>query len=63
MSTCSLLDEIEAYLKKHEVSATRFGAMACGDTKFIKTLRAGRRVRENTAEAIRAWMQANDTGI
>lgn len=59
MQTTSLLAEIEAFLAKHKLSATRFGVLAAGDTKFVKTLREGRMPRESTVKNIRAYMRAN----
>ena len=58
MQTTSLLAEIEAFLAKHKLSATRFGVLAAGDTKFVKTLREGRMPRETTVKNIRAYMRA-----
>lgn len=55
----SLLDEIEEFLAEHELSATRFGVLVAGDTKFVKTLRAGRRVRASTEAVVRTWMRLN----
>lgn len=55
--TNSLIDEIEQFLETHRLSATRFGVLAAGDTKFVKTLRKGRSVREKTAKRVREWMR------
>lgn len=52
-----LIDEIENFLADHGLSATRFGVLAAGDTKFVKTLREGRVCRESTAERVREWMK------
>ena len=51
------LRDVEAFMRRFKVSATRFGAMAAGDTKFVKTLREGRQCRKATIEQVRAWMQ------
>ncbi len=59
MQTTTLLAEIEAFLAKKKLSATRFGVLAAGDTKFVKTLRDGRLPRESTVKNIRAYMRAN----
>lgn len=48
--------ELETFLTRHSLSATRFGVLAAGDTKFVKTVREGRAVRPRTQEAIRLWM-------
>lgn len=54
-----LIDEIETFLADHNLSATRFGVLAAGDTKFVKTLREGRACRVRTAERVREWMRKN----
>lgn len=53
---------VEAFMKKHSMSATRFGVYAAGDTKFVKTLRDGRNVRETTQKTIRDWMRSFEKG-
>lgn len=55
----TLIDEIETFLRDNGLSATRFGVLAAGDTKFVKTLREGRSPRDATVQRVRAWMQAN----
>lgn len=52
------LDEVESFLREHSLSATRFGVLAAGDTKFVGTLRKGRKLRLSTVERVRAWMEA-----
>lgn len=54
-----LIDEIETFLADHNLSATRFGVLAAGDTKFVKTLREGRMCRAGTAKRVREWMRQN----
>jgi hypothetical protein len=51
-----LIDAIETFLKASGLSATRFGVLAAGDTKFVKTLRDGRKVRSATEQRVRDWM-------
>jgi hypothetical protein len=58
-NTGKFLDEVESFLREHSLSATRFGVLAAGDTKFVNTLRKGRKVRLATEQRVRAWMQAN----
>lgn len=60
MQSLTLIDEIEQFLARNNLSATRFGVLAAGDTKLVKTLRDGRMPREATAQRVRAWMKAND---
>lgn len=52
----SLLDCVEKFLKRENLSATRFGVLAAGDTKFVGTLRKGRKVRATTEARVRDWM-------
>lgn len=57
MSNDKLLTTVETFLARHELSATRFGVLAAGDTKFVKTLRDGRQPRDTTEAAIRKFMR------
>lgn len=50
------LEDVERFLRKQGLSATRFGAMAVGDTKFVRSLRKGRIAREKTIREVRDWM-------
>lgn len=54
----TLLADVEAFLKAHGLSATRFGVLAAGDTKFVNTLRKGRKLRLVTEQRVRDWMRA-----
>ncbi len=56
MSEANFLQTVEAFMAKHGLSATRFGVLVVGDTKFVKTLRGGRKVRQTTEAAVRQWM-------
>lgn len=65
MQSTDLITDIEKFLKRNNLSATRFGVLVVGDTKFVKTLRGSetkppRQPREMTAQRVRAWMKAND---
>lgn len=55
----TLIDEIETFLRTTGLSATRFGVLAAGDTKFVKTLRKGRKPRADTVQRVRDWMKRN----
>lgn len=64
MQTPSLIEQIEKFLEATGLSATRFGVLAAGDTKFVKTLRGApgkkpRQPRADTVRRVRDWMQAN----
>lgn len=57
MSSDTFLSDVEKFMVRHGLSATRFGALAAGDTKLVKTLRNGRKVRQKTEKLIRDWMR------
>lgn len=52
----TLLDDIEAFLSAHEMSASRFGELALKDKPFVFQLRGGRRVWPETEAAVRRFM-------
>ena len=53
----TLLHDVEAFLRAHpEVSPTRFGADALGDSHFVRTLRDGRRLWPETETKVRTFM-------
>jgi hypothetical protein len=54
----TLLEDVEKFLKRENLSATRFGVLAAGDTKFVGTLRKGRKLRASTETRVREWMLA-----
>lgn len=58
-----LIDEIEAFLKANEMSATAFGTQALNDPPFVAQLRAGRDVKMSTVERVRAFMQQHGVEI
>lgn len=53
----TFLEDVEKFLREHSLSATRFGVLAAGDTKFVSTLRKGRKLRLSTEQRVRDWMQ------
>jgi hypothetical protein len=50
-----LLQDIEAFLGRHQMAPTTFGAMV-NDRHFVRQLRAGRRVWPETASRVRQAM-------
>jgi phosphopantothenoylcysteine decarboxylase/phosphopantothenate--cysteine ligase len=52
----SLLAEIEAFLARSGVTATKFGLAAVNDGHLVKNLRAGSSVTLKTADKVRAYM-------
>ena len=55
-----LLTDIEAFMVRHELSATTFGQRANGDRHFVRQLREGRETRRSTEAKIRNFMTASD---
>jgi hypothetical protein len=52
----ALLQDIEAFLEMHEISATALGHQALRDRHFVRQLRAGRRVWPETEAKVRQFM-------
>lgn len=55
----ALLEEIERYLVRSGFSASRFGALACSNSRVVYRLRAGDDVTTRTEARIRQWMADN----
>lgn len=53
-----LLDQIETYLARHGMPASRFGRLAVGDPRFVEDLRGGRSPRRKTLERVEAYLRA-----
>ena len=51
-----LLADVEAFLTRHDMNHTRFGKLALNDTAFVTRLRAGKDLRFDTADRVRAFM-------
>lgn len=56
-----LLDEIETFLARHEVSATTFGRLAMNDPHFMRDIRGDRCLRPESVMKVRAFMRERDT--
>lgn len=56
-----LLQDVETFLARENLSATRFGVLVAGDTKLVSTLRKGRKIRPSTETRIREWMTSQGT--
>lgn len=52
-----LLTEIEGFLTRNAMSASRFGVSILNDTKFVSRLRDGKDVRLETADRVRKFMR------
>lgn len=57
-----LLPRIEAFLDKHALGETIFGAHAAGDTHLIYDMRDGRKLRRATRRKIEDFMKAYKNG-
>lgn len=47
-----LLPEIETYLARTGLAASRFGRLAVGDPRFVADLKGGRKLRPKTHERV-----------
>ena len=57
------LQEIEAFLRKHEMNATQFGRLALNDTNFVHRVRGGADIRLSTVEKVRSFMDKTDKDL
>lgn len=51
-----ILMEIERYLRKHGITASRFGRLAASDPRLVADLRKGRDPSSRTVARIRSFM-------
>jgi hypothetical protein len=56
-SNSSLLEEIESFLDRSELSASAFGQQVMGDRHLVHRLRGGKTVRLPTADKIRGFIK------
>jgi hypothetical protein len=54
-----LLSEIESYLARTGLAASRFGRLAVGDPRFVDDLRGGRQPRRKTVERVATFLSAS----
>jgi 2,4-dienoyl-CoA reductase-like NADH-dependent reductase (Old Yellow Enzyme family) len=55
-----LMQRIQFFLKRAEMTPTRFGREAIGDPRLVKDMKNGRELRECTAARIHAWLDAQE---
>lgn len=48
---------VEKFLKRHDVTATRFGRLAANDPNFVFDLRSGRKPNPDLIEKVDGWMR------
>ncbi|NIJ09186.1 hypothetical protein FHS31_002818 [Sphingomonas vulcanisoli] len=58
-----ILQEIEGYLRAHHMTPSRFGRLVVNDPHLIRGLRAGRRLRRDTAERIERFLKDEEAAI
>ncbi len=51
-----LLERIEAHLREHKMTPSRFGREAVNDWRFVPQLRAGREPRTQTVERVLRYL-------
>jgi hypothetical protein len=51
-----LIRHVEAFLRTHNMPATKFGRLAARDPRFVLDLRMGRLPRPETEARTRQWM-------
>jgi hypothetical protein len=51
-----LIRDIEKFLRRTDMPATKFGRLAASDPRFVLDLRMGRIPRSHTAERIKHFM-------
>ena len=56
----TLLPIVESYLRRHKMSATRFGRITVGDANLVSQMRKGRILRAGTAEKVIRFMRASE---
>ena len=57
-----LIRDIEKFLRRHDIPATKFGRLAAQDPRFVLDLRMGREPRAHTAARIHAYMAGFEEG-
>ena len=58
-----IADDIEAFLKRHDMKPTRFGQLAMNDKAFVHQVRKGRRVWPDSEARVREFMRLQDEGL
>lgn len=58
-----LLEDVEAYLARHGMSATAFGVAVTSDRHLVHRLRRGVPVSIDTADRIRQYMHAHPVPV
>jgi hypothetical protein len=62
MSTPDILAEVEAFLRTSGMGPSYFGKLAVGNSEIVRKLRDGRPILTSTADRLRAFIEARQTG-
>lgn len=62
-TSARLLEDIEAFLQRHRMSATAFGLAAINDGHLVRRLRKGRGVNSRTLDRVKLYMAKTDGKI
>lgn len=62
MSDAQLLEQIEAYCARADLSLTTFGRLAIGDGNLVPNLRSGRSLTLKTARKVLDFMSQHSAG-
>lgn len=54
--------KIEQFLRRADMSATKFGRLAVGDPRLVLDLRNGREPRPSTVARLEAFLAAQEAG-
>lgn len=57
-SRAALMDDIEGFMADRAMSASHFGRLAMGDSRFVYEMRRGRKVEPETMDNLRLFMKA-----
>lgn len=62
MTTKELLDQIDEFLKRHDMAPTTFGRLSCSDGSAMIRLRRGLGLTMRRAEQMRKFMADYESG-
>ena len=51
---------IELYMRRHQMTPTRFGREAINDPRLVADMRNGRELREKTEKRLHAWLDQQE---
>jgi len=60
MTEANLLADIDAFLRRHNMSASRFGEEAAKDRHLVRRLRGGKSITLRKAQEVYGFMKRED---